>query len=159
MRFGIAPQVVDGRGADARAEWAHVRPLRVPHDTADLPICLVDESWPTTWCPLQRGADHETYIIAESARASAGWARRWAGALLVGGPQRAKMINARPRRSSQVQATFEKRRCIVPATALRVGERRRPQAAVHVHRSDGQPFAFAGLWSVAPEGRFRSERL
>lgn len=69
----------------------------------------------------------------------------------------AKMINARAETlltRSTFQRIFGRRRCIVPADGFyeweRVGGRKQPW---HIHRADGQPMAFAGLWDAwRPKG-------
>jgi putative SOS response-associated peptidase YedK len=95
----------------------------------------------------------EAYIVAESREGlrRLGTARWGLVPFWSDGPQgAAKMINARSETLlSKFKRTFEKRRCIVPADGFyeweKVGGRKQPW---HIHRSDGQPFAFAGLWEA-----------
>jgi putative SOS response-associated peptidase YedK len=59
------------------------------------------------------------------------------------------MINARVETVTERPAfrrAFERFRCLIIADGFY--EWRRPQA-FHITRSDGQPFAFAGLWSIS----------
>lgn len=72
-----------------------------------------------------------------------------------------RMINARGESVAEKPAfrsAFKSRRCLVPADGFyewsetwRAGVAKRPY---YIHRKDGQPFAFAGLWEkwVKPEG-------
>ncbi|MFP3906383.1 MAG: SOS response-associated peptidase [Acidimicrobiales bacterium] len=75
---------------------------------------------------------------------------RWAKDLSIG----SRMINARSETVAEKNAfkkAFRRQRCIVPAdgfyewTAPRDGTRKQPW---FVHRPDGEPFAFAGLWET-----------
>jgi putative SOS response-associated peptidase YedK len=73
----------------------------------------------------------------------------WADAPSVGDRQ----INARAEsvaEKSAFKTAFRKRRCILPADGFYEwealpGRRKRP---VFIHRRDGEPIAFAGLWEV-----------
>lgn len=73
----------------------------------------------------------------------------WAKDLSIG----SKMINARAETVAEKNAfrsSFAKRRCIVPATGFyewkaTVGEKRKQP--FFIHRPDGEPYAFAGLWA------------
>ena len=65
-----------------------------------------------------------------------------------------KMINARAESLAEknaYKAAFKKRRCLIPADGFYEwrkvpgGKRKQPY---FVHRPDGEPFAFAGLWEV-----------
>lgn len=70
----------------------------------------------------------------------------------------AKMINARSETLLERPAfrgALERFRCLVPADGFyewqaRAGERRKQP--FHISRADGEPFAFAGLWSVWHRG-------
>ena len=64
-----------------------------------------------------------------------------------------KMINARVETVAERPAfrrAFERFRCLIVADGFYEWRRRqlRPKQAFHITRSDGRPFAFAGLWSV-----------
>jgi putative SOS response-associated peptidase YedK len=69
-----------------------------------------------------------------------------------------KMINARAESLAErpaYQAPLERFRCLIPADGFYewqpiAGERRKQP--FHVTRKDGEPFAFAGLWSVWHRG-------
>ncbi len=69
-----------------------------------------------------------------------------------------KMINARAetlRERPAFRIPFERFRCLIPADGFYEwqpipGERRKQP--VHITRADGEPFAFAGLWSVWHRG-------
>ncbi len=99
----------------------------------------------------------------------------WAEDLSVGD----KMINARAETVTSKPAyrvAFERRRCIIPADGfyewrplpLEAGSSRPTKEPMFIHRRDGEPMAFAGLWSVwkvpdelaervdAPEGWVRT---
>ena len=74
----------------------------------------------------------------------------WAKDMSIG----SKMINARAETvmtKNAFKSSFAKRRCIVPADGfyewkpLAAGERRKQP--YFIHRPDGEPFAFGGLWS------------
>ncbi|HVF32288.1 MAG TPA: SOS response-associated peptidase [Acidimicrobiales bacterium] len=76
----------------------------------------------------------------------------WAKDAKVG----ARMINARAETlASKFRHTFERRRCLVPADGFYEWEkledgRKQPW---FIHRADGAPMVFAGLWEVwKPEG-------
>jgi putative SOS response-associated peptidase YedK len=79
----------------------------------------------------------------------------WADSPRVGD----KLINARAETVAAkpaFQAAFRRRRCIVPADAFyewkrgRAGTstRRPPRQPFLIHRRDGEPMAFAGLWEI-----------
>src|SRR6516162_4894956 len=70
-----------------------------------------------------------------------------------------RMINARAEtlaRSSAFQVAFEKRRCLIPADGFYEwrhvppppGAKRGRREPFFIHRRDGEPMAFAGLWAV-----------
>jgi putative SOS response-associated peptidase YedK len=65
-----------------------------------------------------------------------------------------KMINARAEgiaEKSAYKRTFAKRRCIVPADGFYEWKKIPGQKAkqpYYIHRADGEPMAFAGLWEV-----------
>ena len=72
----------------------------------------------------------------------------------------AKLINARAETVAEKPAfrdAFSRRRCLVVADGFYEWERRGPKARhpFHITRSDGAPFAFAGLWATwhGPEDR------
>jgi putative SOS response-associated peptidase YedK len=65
-----------------------------------------------------------------------------------------RMINARAESLSEKAAfktAFRKRRCIIPADGFyewqRLADQKRKQP-MFIHRRDGEPIAFAGLWEV-----------
>ena len=63
-----------------------------------------------------------------------------------------KMINARAETVAGKAAfrhAFRKRRCLIPADGFYEWQERgkgRPRQPFHIHKADGAPFAFAGLW-------------
>jgi putative SOS response-associated peptidase YedK len=64
-----------------------------------------------------------------------------------------KMINARVETIAEKPAysrAFERYRCLIVADGFYEWQRRPagPKQAFHITRADGEPFAFAGLWSV-----------
>jgi putative SOS response-associated peptidase YedK len=69
-----------------------------------------------------------------------------------------KMINARAEgltERSAYRVPLERFRCLIPADGFYewqpiAGEKRKQ--AIHITRADGEPFAFAGLWSVWHRG-------
>lgn len=65
-----------------------------------------------------------------------------------------RMINARSEgiaTKNSFRAAFKRRRCIIPADGFyewqKLGESKRKQPH-YIHRPDGEPLAFAGLWEV-----------
>jgi putative SOS response-associated peptidase YedK len=77
----------------------------------------------------------------------------WAESTVVGD----KLINARSETITEKAAykrAFACRRCIVPADAFyewrpsKSSARRQPRQPYLVHRRDGEPMAFAGLWEI-----------
>lgn len=81
---------------------------------------------------------------------------RWAKDLKVG----SRMINARAETLATKGAykhAFQRRRCIIPADGFYEWQKRPGQKTKQpwfVHRPDGEPFAFAGLWETwkGPDG-------
>jgi putative SOS response-associated peptidase YedK len=75
---------------------------------------------------------------------------RWAKDLSIGN----RMINARAETLAEKNAyksAFAKRRCIIPADGFyewRVEPGQKKKQPYFIHRSDGEPLAFAGLWEV-----------
>jgi len=63
-----------------------------------------------------------------------------------------RMINARAETlttRSTFRAALERRRCLIPADGFYEWQRDgRQRAPFYIHRRDGEPFAFAGLWDV-----------
>jgi putative SOS response-associated peptidase YedK len=73
----------------------------------------------------------------------------WAKDVKIGN----RLINARAETVATTpafRAAFQKRRCIVPADGFYEWERMTPEIRQPnlVHRVDGEPMAFAGLWSI-----------
>ena len=75
-----------------------------------------------------------------------------------GGP---KMINARAETlASKFRRTFERRRCLLPADGFYEWEKLEDgtKQPWFIHRADGAPMVFAGLWEVwKPEGAAEDE--
>ncbi len=75
---------------------------------------------------------------------------RWAKDPKIG----SKMINARAETlatKNAYKSAFQKRRCIIPADGFYEWQKRegeRTKQPYFIHRPDGEPFAFAGLWEV-----------
>jgi putative SOS response-associated peptidase YedK len=75
---------------------------------------------------------------------------RWAKDPKIG----SKMINARAETLAEKNAyksAFQKRRCIIPADGFYEWQKRegqRTKQPFFIHRPDGEPYAFAGLWEV-----------
>ncbi|MDT7732796.1 MAG: hypothetical protein QOK45_3091 [Mycobacterium sp.] len=65
-----------------------------------------------------------------------------------------KMINARAEgiaEKSAYKRTFSKRRCIIPADGFYEWKRipgQKSKQPYFIHRADGEPMAFAGLWEI-----------
>jgi len=118
-----------------------------------------------------RGADYNvaprTPVLAIRDRSDEGHATRVLSRLRWGlVPSWAKdpsigdrMINARAEtvaNKSAYKRSFAKRRCIIPADGFyewrrlepRAGTKRPVKEPTFIHRRDGEPLAFAGLWSV-----------
>lgn len=80
----------------------------------------------------------------------------WAKDVKIG----SRMINARAETLAEkgaYKAAFQKRRCLVPADGFYEWQQRADRKAKQpwfVHRPDGEPYAFAGLWEVwkGPDG-------
>ncbi|HEY7137780.1 MAG TPA: SOS response-associated peptidase [Acidimicrobiia bacterium] len=73
----------------------------------------------------------------------------WADDLRVGD----RLINARSETvasSSAFSAAYRRRRCVVAADGFYEWQRRpgRPKLPLFLHRADGEPLAFAGLWEA-----------
>src|SRR5919107_3524668 len=72
----------------------------------------------------------------------------WAKEAAIGN----RMINARAESVAEKPAyrtSFKNKRCLIPADGFyewkRMGKLKQPYL---IHRQDGKPFAFAGLWSI-----------
>ena len=82
---------------------------------------------------------------------------RWAKDPKIG----SKMINARAESLAEKNAyksAFKRRRCIVPADGFYEWQKRPGQKTKQpffIHRPDGEPYAFAGLWETwrGPDGK------
>jgi putative SOS response-associated peptidase YedK len=82
---------------------------------------------------------------------------RWAKDPKIG----SKMINARAETVAEKNAyrsAFKKRRCIIPADGFYEWQKRPGQKSKQpffIHRPDGEPYAFAGLWETwkGPDGK------
>jgi putative SOS response-associated peptidase YedK len=73
----------------------------------------------------------------------------WADDLRIGD----RLINARSETvtsSSAFSAAYRRRRCVVAADGFYEWQRRpgRPKLPLFLHRADGEPLAFAGLWEA-----------
>ena len=74
----------------------------------------------------------------------------WAKDLAIG----SKMINARAEGIAKKNAyrhAFRKQRCIIPADGFfewKVVEGQKRKQPMYIHRVDGEPLAFAGLWET-----------
>ena len=75
----------------------------------------------------------------------------WAESPSVG----SRMINARAETIAAKNAfrpAFEARRCLIPADGFyewhKVGGDPKRKQPMYIHRADGAPFAFAGLWEI-----------
>ncbi len=83
----------------------------------------------------------------------------WAKSMAVGD----RMINARAETlltSNAYRRPFEQRRCIVPADGFyewQTIEGRKQRQPWFVRRRDGEPIAFAGLWSIWHDRRLGAE--
>jgi putative SOS response-associated peptidase YedK len=98
----------------------------------------------------------DVYVVLESGGVRRVEALRWglvpwwAASPAVG----SRMINARAESLAEKNAfkpAFEKRRCIIPADGFYEWQKidgRKAKQPVYVHRPDGEPLAFAGLWEV-----------
>ena len=75
---------------------------------------------------------------------------RWAKDPKVG----SRMINARAETlmtKGAFKPAFQKRRCIIPVTGFYEWQKRpgvKAKQPFFIHRPDGEPYAFAGLWEV-----------
>ncbi|MBT6204719.1 MAG: SOS response-associated peptidase [Alphaproteobacteria bacterium] len=78
----------------------------------------------------------------------------WAEDLSIG----SKMINARADTVAEKPAfreAFRSRRCLIPADGFYEWQSRgkgAPKQPFHIHRPDGEPFTFAGLWERWEKG-------
>ncbi len=82
----------------------------------------------------------------------------WAKEVKIG----SRMINARAETLAEKNAyksSFRKRRCLIPADGFYewkklTDAKKPPKQPMFIHRRDGEPLAFAGLWSVwrGPDG-------
>ncbi len=118
--FGAEASIVD---ADETQPDYNVAPTR------DVPVVRVREE--------QRHLDHLRW----------GLVPRWAKDLRIG----SKMINARAETVASKNAfrsAFTKRRCIVSADGFYEWKRLddKTKQPTYIHRADGDPLAFAGLW-------------
>lgn len=99
---------------------------------------------------------HDVYVVVEDGGVRRLDAFHW-GLLPVWAKDRSvagRMINARAETIAEKNAykhAFRKRRCIIPVDGfyewkrLPDGKRKQP---MFIHRADGDPMAFAGLWEV-----------
>ncbi len=109
--------------------------------TDDVYVVLVDDG-------VRRLATHRWGLVPP-----------WADDLRIG----ARMINARAETVAErngFKQAFAARRCLVPADGyyewqVRPGEKRKQP--MFIHRLDGEPFAFAGLWERWKERRPRPD--
>jgi putative SOS response-associated peptidase YedK len=102
--------------------------------------------------PPRTGEDGPTRRVLTMVRW--GLVPSWAESTAIGD----KLINARAETiadKSAYKRAFERRRCIVPADAFyewrpskSTSTRRPPRQPYLVHRRDGEPMAFAGLWEI-----------
>jgi len=100
----------------------------------------------------RKGAEGPTRRVLSMVRW--GLVPSWAESLAIGD----KLINARAETITEKAAykrAFERRRCIVPADAFyewrpskNSSAKRPPRQPYLVHRRDGEPMAFAGLWEI-----------
>ena len=102
--------------------------------------------------PPRKGADGPTKRALTMVRW--GLVPSWAESTAIGD----KLINARAETITEKAAykrAFQRRRCIVPADAFyewrpskSTSTKRPPRQPYLVHRRDGEPLAFAGLWEI-----------
>ncbi|HLM18616.1 MAG TPA: SOS response-associated peptidase, partial [Acidimicrobiia bacterium] len=102
--------------------------------------------------PPRGGADGPTKRVLTMVRW--GLVPSWAESTAIGD----KLINARAETITEKAAykrAFARRRCIVPADAFyewrpskSTSSKRPPRQPYLVHRRDGDPMAFAGLWEI-----------
>jgi len=99
--------------------------------------------------PGGRGGTRSRARSAAPARASAwGLIPYWAKEAAIGN----KLINARAESVAEKASfkwSFKKKRCLIPTSGFfewkKEGKAKQPYL---IHRQDGKPFAFAGLWST-----------
>jgi putative SOS response-associated peptidase YedK len=102
--------------------------------------------------PPRKGAEGPTRRVLSMVRW--GLVPSWAEGTAIGD----KLINARAETITEKPAykrAFARRRCIVPADAFyewrpskAASTKRPPRQPYLVHRRDGEPMAFAGLWEI-----------
>ena len=102
--------------------------------------------------PPRKGADGPTRRALTMVRW--GLVPSWAESTAIGD----KLINARAESIAEKAAykrAFRRRRCIVPADAFyewrpskQTSTKRPPRQPYLIHRRDGEPLAFAGLWEI-----------
>jgi putative SOS response-associated peptidase YedK len=123
---------------------------------AEAPEALLEPSWnvaPTTdvYAVLADGSTRHLDAFHW------GLVPRWAKDVKIG----SRMINARAESLATKGAykhAFQRRRCIVPADGFYEWQKRPGQKAKQpyfIHRPDGEPYAFAGLWETwkGPDGK------
>jgi putative SOS response-associated peptidase YedK len=103
---------------------------------------------------VQRGLDAPETAAAGGTRVLEqmrwGLVPSWAENVKIGD----RLINARAEsltEKSAFKTAFRKRRCIIPADGFYEWERvagRKQKQPMFIHRRDGEPIAFAGLWEV-----------
>jgi putative SOS response-associated peptidase YedK len=129
---------VEGSAVDTREPVCNVTPRAV--------VPIVRER------PPRPGAEGPTRRVLTMVRW--GLVPSWAESTAIGD----KLINARAETITEKAAykrAFARRRCIVPADAFyewrpskSTSTRRPPRQPYLVHRRDGDPLAFAGLWEI-----------
>ncbi len=123
---------------------------------AEAPEALLEPSWnvaPTTdvYAVLADGSTRHLDAFHW------GLVPRWAKDLKIG----SRMINARAETLATKGAykhAFQRRRCIIPADGFYEWQKRPGQKTKQpyfIHRPDGEPYAFAGLWETwkGPDGK------
>jgi putative SOS response-associated peptidase YedK len=123
---------------------------------AEAPEALLEPSWnvaPTTdvYAVLADGSTRRLDAFHW------GLVPRWAKDVKIG----SRMINARAESLATKGAykhAFQRRRCIVPADGFYEWQKRpgeKTKQPYFIHRPDGEPYAFAGLWETwkGPDGK------